>query len=76
MAEKPKQQQKRPGKVVPLKKGKCPICAKPTVADYRPFCSKRCADLDLGRWFNGEYRVPTNETPGIEDLAGDGEDDA
>ena len=36
----------------------CPICKKPAVADFRPFCSKRCADIDLGRWFNGSYAVP------------------
>ncbi len=67
---------KQPGQVVPLKKGKCPTCAKPAVADYRPFCSKRCADLDLGRWFNGEYRIPTNEAPGEDAFADGGEDDA
>lgn len=36
----------------------CPICQKPTDTAYRPFCSKRCADVDLGRWFNGSYAVP------------------
>ena len=39
----------------------CPICSKPTVADYRPFCSKRCADVDLGRWLTGSYAIPTDE---------------
>ncbi|MCV6598482.1 MAG: DNA gyrase inhibitor YacG [Mangrovicoccus sp.] len=39
----------------------CPICAKDTQQRYRPFCSKRCADLDLGHWLNGEYRVPVEE---------------
>ncbi|MFC3050575.1 DNA gyrase inhibitor YacG [Kordiimonas pumila] len=34
---------------------KCPECSKPTEQAYRPFCSKRCADLDLGRWFNEDY---------------------
>ncbi len=34
---------------------KCPECGKATVQSYRPFCSKRCADIDLGHWFNGEY---------------------
>ena len=37
---------------------KCPICEAPTVTDYRPFCSRRCADLDLSRWLNGVYAVP------------------
>lgn len=36
----------------------CPICHKPTDARYRPFCSKRCADIDLGRWLNGSYVIP------------------
>ena len=35
-----------------------PICRKPTVKAHRPFCSKRCADLDLGRWLKGGYVVP------------------
>jgi endogenous inhibitor of DNA gyrase (YacG/DUF329 family) len=39
----------------------CPICGKPHDAKYRPFCSKRCADIDLGRWFNEGYRIPGNE---------------
>ena len=37
---------------------RCPICGKPPVADYRPFCSKRCADIDLGRWLTGGYVIP------------------
>ena len=37
---------------------RCPICKKPTVPDYRPFCSKRCADIDLGHWFKGDYAIP------------------
>ena len=42
---------------------KCPMCAKPGTAQYRPFCSKRCADIDLGRWLKESYRVPTEEAP-------------
>lgn len=41
-----------------LAKMSCPICKKDQVAKYRPFCSKRCADVDLGRWFNGTYAIP------------------
>ncbi len=41
----------------------CPICGKPAEVHWRPFCSRRCADVDLGRWFAGVYRVPTDETP-------------
>lgn len=36
---------------------RCPICGKPSVDAYRPFCSKRCADIDLARWFTGAYAV-------------------
>ncbi|MEM7168765.1 MAG: DNA gyrase inhibitor YacG [Pseudomonadota bacterium] len=47
-------------KVVPLsrKGGKCPICKAPSIVDYRPFCSRRCSDLDLGRWLKGTYKIP------------------
>jgi hypothetical protein len=54
----------KPAEVVPLKARKCPICGKPAGIEHKPFCSRRCADVDLGRWLNEEYRVPTNETPG------------
>jgi len=36
----------------------CPICQKDTNPAHKPFCSKRCADVDLGRWFNGSYAIP------------------
>lgn len=36
----------------------CPICGKPADAGFEPFCSKRCADIDLGRWFKGGYAIP------------------
>ena len=39
----------------------CPVCRKPTVAAYRPFCSRRCADVDLGRWLTGAYAIPVDE---------------
>ncbi len=39
----------------------CPICGKPMQLAFRPFCSKRCADIDLGRWLNGNYAVPVTE---------------
>lgn len=52
----------------PAAKAKCPICAKETVHAFRPFCSKHCADVDLGRWFNGQYRVETEETPDLDDF--------
>ena len=36
----------------------CPICKKESVSTYRPFCSRRCADVDLGRWLTGSYAIP------------------
>lgn len=36
----------------------CPICKQPAKAEFRPFCSVRCADIDLGKWFSGAYVVP------------------
>lgn len=44
-------------------KSHCPICRKPTLVDYKPFCSKRCANIDLGRWLNEDYAVPAVEPP-------------
>jgi endogenous inhibitor of DNA gyrase (YacG/DUF329 family) len=43
----------------------CPICGKAVVQDYRPFCSRRCADIDLGRWLTESYRIPADE--GVDD---------
>ena len=39
----------------------CPICEKEATPAYRPFCSRRCADVDLARWLNGSYAVPAEE---------------
>lgn len=39
----------------------CPICKKATQKDYDPFCSKRCADVDLNRWFSEGYAIPAVE---------------
>ncbi|MGP3697732.1 DNA gyrase inhibitor YacG [Rhodobacter sp. NSM] len=36
----------------------CPICGRASDARYRPFCSRRCADVDLGNWLKGNYRIP------------------
>lgn len=38
--------------------GPCPICGRPGAERYRPFCSRRCADIDLGRWLTGGYVLP------------------
>ena len=40
---------------------RCPICGKPALQRFRPFCSKRCADIDLNRWLSGRYAVPVVE---------------
>lgn len=39
----------------------CPICSKAADEKYRPFCSKRCADVDLGRWMGGDYAIPSSD---------------
>jgi hypothetical protein len=51
----------------------CPICGKPAVQRFRPFCSARCAEVDLGRWFAEAYRSsarPEEELPSDDDLSG------
>ncbi|WP_075995546.1 DNA gyrase inhibitor YacG [Salaquimonas pukyongi] len=46
-------------KVAPLRKPvACPNCGKPSSRDTYPFCSTRCSDVDLNRWFSGSYAVP------------------
>ena len=42
----------------PASRAKCPICNRQTEAAYRPFCSRRCADVDLSRWLGGAYAIP------------------
>jgi hypothetical protein len=41
--------------------GRCVICGKPQDENYRPFCGKRCADVDLNRWLSGGYAIPAVE---------------
>ncbi len=59
----------KPDNIIPLKGAKCPICGKLRQQEYRPFCSKRCADIDLGHWFNEDYRVPAEEGSELDDDA-------
>lgn len=54
----------------PVPVGKCAICGKPKDVKFRPFCSKRCADVDLNRWFSGGYAIPAVEE---DDPDGEGE---
>lgn len=60
----------------------CPICGKPAEEGFKPFCSKRCADIDLGRWLKGGYAIPgapvgpqaprqPSDSPGENDPDGD-----
>jgi endogenous inhibitor of DNA gyrase (YacG/DUF329 family) len=66
-----------PDRTPPLRavriEAKCPNCTKLAEPKYRPFCSKRCADIDLGRWLKEGYRVPSEESP--DDEAGEARDD-
>lgn len=48
---------------------RCAICGKPVEPRYRPFCSKRCADVDLGRWLGGRYAIPAAEQDDSPDAA-------
>ncbi|WP_425045251.1 DNA gyrase inhibitor YacG [Primorskyibacter sp. S87] len=44
----------------------CPTCGQKTVANYRPFCCRRCADLDLAKWLNGSYALPSEDHEEVE----------
>lgn len=50
-------------KSTPKRARPCPLCKKMSVESYFPFCSKRCADVDLNRWLGGVYAIPTKEKP-------------
>lgn len=50
-----------------MTKPSCPICKKTADEGYTPFCSKRCADIDLGRWFKGSYSVPGEDADHADD---------
>ena len=54
-----------------IKLRNCPICGRPAAAKTRPFCSVRCADVDLGRWLTDSYAIPVAEDEGEGDDAGD-----
>ncbi len=54
---------------------RCPICRKPAQPAFRPFCSRRCADIDLGRWFTESYAVPAGPPDTEKDALPDDEDD-
>ncbi|GJE15630.1 DNA gyrase inhibitor YacG [Methylobacterium marchantiae] len=50
-----------------LKAEPCPICRKPVRPEFQPFCSARCADIDLGRWLTDRYAIPTDEDENEDD---------
>jgi uncharacterized protein len=39
----------------------CPICGKPAKETSRPFCSRRCRDVDLNRWLSNSYAIPAKD---------------
>ena len=45
---------------------KCAICGRPRDPKYEPFCSRRCADVDLHRWLKGTYVIPGTDRPSVE----------
>jgi uncharacterized protein len=47
--------------------GRCPICKKPTAQGSRPFCSKRCRDVDLSQWLGGGYVIAGGDADADED---------
>jgi len=49
----------------------CPICEKDSDPKYQPFCSRRCADVDLGKWLTGAYAVPVEEDGELPEPAAD-----
>lgn len=53
------------------KSSSCSYCGKTTRRKYRPFCSERCAQLDLGHWLNEDYRIPILEYDNMDDLEND-----
>ena len=63
-------------KIIPLKGAavtsskatSCPQCATAAVKPHTPFCSRRCAQLDLGRWLNEDYRIPAHEAMDDSDI--------
>ena len=53
----------------------CPMCKRPPVTDFRPFCSRRCADLDLQKWLTGAYAIPAGDPDDEEEASSVPEDD-
>lgn len=47
----------------------CPLCRQPSKQKYHPFCSARCADIDLHRWLGGQYAIPAADPPDFDETA-------
>ncbi|MBK1696106.1 DNA gyrase inhibitor YacG [Rhodovibrio salinarum] len=63
-----KKHQDRVGTTGTARGASCPMCGKAAAERHHPFCSKRCQHLDLARWLDGSYRVPTDEPADLSDL--------
>ena len=50
-------------KLIKNNKNKCPTCGSFSVKSFYPFCSQRCSRIDLGKWFDGKYSIPSVEDP-------------
>jgi uncharacterized protein len=50
----------------------CPICGKPAAREHGPFCSRRCAEVDLHRWLSGVYAVPVRDDGAEDERRNDG----
>jgi endogenous inhibitor of DNA gyrase (YacG/DUF329 family) len=48
---------------------RCPICGKPRVEAFKPFCSERCREVDLNRWLSGSYAIPSADNDDEEDTS-------
>lgn len=46
----------------------CPICSRKTDPKVRPFCSKRCADVDLAKWLSGSYAIPSEDPDDLDEV--------
>ena len=49
---------------------RCPICGRPAMPEFQPFCSRHCRDQDLLNWLSGRYAVPAVETDAEDDQEG------
>jgi endogenous inhibitor of DNA gyrase (YacG/DUF329 family) len=65
MVTEPRQKPGEPARTdgVRVSSPRCVRCGKPVAPRFRPFCSQRCSDIDLGAWLGGTYRVLTDERP-------------